>query len=231
MLTARERERMVAGQIEARGVTDSLVLAAMRDVPREAFVPRALAEFAYEDRPLPIGHEQTISQPYVVAVMTAAVGLKPGARALEIGTGSGYGAAVLARIAAEVYTVERIGPLADEARDRLAALGYDNVHVKEGDGTLGWPEHAPYDAIVVTAGGPRVPAALLEQMAIGGRLVMPVGPPRSQRLVRVVRADEDDYVYDGLEAVSFVPLIGVDAWGAEGQEGGEKTDGEVVHGR
>lgn len=231
MLTGRARERMVVAHVEARGITDPLVLAAMRAVPREAFVPPASEELAYEDRPLPIGHGQTISQPYVVAAMTAAVAVRPGARALEIGTGSGYGAAILAQIAAEVYTVERIRPLAEEARDRLAALGYANVHVKEGDGTLGWPEHAPYDAIVVTAGGPRVPAALLDQMAIGGRLVMPVGPASAQRLVRVVRTDEDDYAYDGLGPVSFVPLIGVDAWEADGWEGGDRIDGEAVRGR
>ena len=215
-----DRERMVATQIEARGITDPLVLDAMRSIPRERFVPVSLAKFACDDGPLPIGHGQTISQPYIVAVMTAAAALKAGARALEIGTGSGYGAAVLSRIAAEVYTVERVGALADEARDRLAKLGYATVHVLEGDGSLGWAEHAPYDAILVTAGGPRVPKALLNQLAVGGRLVMPVGPvARHQRLVRVTRTDVHEYEYEDLEEVAFVPLIGAEGW----TEGGEAS--------
>jgi protein-L-isoaspartate(D-aspartate) O-methyltransferase len=208
-----DRERMVATQIEARGITDPLVLDAMRIVPRERFVPASLAKFAYDDGPLPIGHGQTISQPYIVAVMAQAAGLKPGARALEIGTGSGYGAAVLSRIAAEVYTVERVGALAAAARASLAKLGYANVHVLEGDGSLGWADHAPYDAIVVTAGGPRVPRTLLNQLAVGGRLVMPVGPvARHQRLVRVTRTDAHEYAYEDLEEVAFVPLIGAEGW-------------------
>jgi protein-L-isoaspartate(D-aspartate) O-methyltransferase len=209
----QDRERMVATQIEPRGITDPLVLDAMRTVPRERFVPASLAKFAHDDGPLPIGHDQTISQPYIVAVMARAAGLKPGGRVLEIGTGSGYSAAVLSRIAAEVYTVERVGALADAARARLAELGYGNVHVREGDGTLGWPAHAPYDAIVVTAGGPRVPGTLLHQLAVGGRLVMPVGPvARHQRLVRVTRTDVHEYQYENLEEVAFVPLIGAEGW-------------------
>ena len=209
----QDRERMVAIQIEARGITDPLVLDAMRTVPRERFVPASLAKFVHDDGPLPIGHDQTISQPYVVAVMARAAGLKPGARVLEIGTGSGYSAAVLSRITAEVYTVERVGALADAARARLAELGYGNVHVREGDGTLGWPAHAPYDAVVVTAGGPRVPGTLLHQLAVGGRLVMPVGPvARHQRLVRVTRTDVHEYQYENLEEVAFVPLIGAEGW-------------------
>jgi protein-L-isoaspartate(D-aspartate) O-methyltransferase len=213
-----ERERMVATQLEARGITDPLVLDAMRTVPRERFVPESLQKFAYDDGPLPIGSGQTISQPYIVAVMTAAAALKSGARALEIGTGSGYGAAVLSRIAAEVYTVERIGALAGAAGARLAALGYANVHVREGDGTLGWPEHAPYDAILVTAGGPRVPKSLLNQLALGRRLVMPVGPmARHQRLVRVTRTDVHEYEYEDLEEVAFVPLIGAEGWTESGE--------------
>jgi protein-L-isoaspartate(D-aspartate) O-methyltransferase len=212
MLT-KDRERMVTTQIEARGITEPLVLEAMRAVPRERFVPAALARFAYDDGPLPIGEGQTISQPYIVAVMTRAAGLKPCARALEIGTGSGYGAAVLSRIAAEVYTVERVGALAAAARDRLARLGYANVHVREGDGSLGWAEHAPYDAIVVTAGGPHVPPALLSQLAVGGRLIMPVGlGARHQRLMRVTRTDTQEYQYEDLEEVAFVPLIGAEGW-------------------
>ncbi|MFI5325160.1 MAG: protein-L-isoaspartate(D-aspartate) O-methyltransferase [Candidatus Rokuibacteriota bacterium] len=215
-MSTGDRERMVTTQIEARGITDPLVLGAMRAVPRERFVPAALARFAYDDRPLPIGEGQTISQPYIVGVMAQAAGLKAGARVLEIGTGSGYGAAVLSRIAAEVYTVERVRALVEEARDRLAGLGYANVHVLEGDGTLGWAEHAPYDAIVVTAGGPRVPEALLSQLAAGGRLIMPVGSgARHQRLVRVTRTEAPEYRYEDLEEVAFVPLIGAEGW-AEG---------------
>jgi len=208
-----ERDRMVAGQIAARGVEDPLVLDAMRAVPREDFVPADLAGYAYEDGPLPIGHGQTISQPYIVAVMTAAARLRPGDRVLEIGTGSGYGAAVLSKIAGEVYTVERIQGLADSARDRLAALGYGNVHVRCGDGTLGWAEHAPYDAIIVTAGGPTVPRALLDQLKPGGRLVMPLGSePRGQRLIRRTRTGPETYTQDDLEWVAFVPLIGEQGW-------------------
>ena len=212
-MLSEDRERMVATQIEARGITDPLVLEAMRAVPRERFVPAVLARFAYDDGPLPISEGQTISQPYIVAVMTQAAGLKPGARVLEIGTGSGYGAAVLSRIAADVYTVERVRELAEQARGRLAGLGYANVHVLEGDGSLGWEEHAPYDAIVVTAGGPRVPQALLSQLALGGRVIMPTGSvARHQRLVRVTRTDAQEYRCENLEEVAFVPLIGAEGW-------------------
>lgn len=211
-----ERLDMVARQIAARGIEDARVLEAMRSVPREAFVPPALAEAAYDDRPLPIGHGQTISQPYIVAAMAAAARMKPADRVLEIGTGSGYGAAVLSRIGGEVYTIERVGALAESARRRLEDLGFANVHVLEGDGTLGWRAHAPYDAIVVTASGPLVPPALLEQLAIGGRVVMPVGRSRAtQRLVRMTRAGDDDYETDYLEEVAFVPLIGAHGWPQE----------------
>jgi protein-L-isoaspartate(D-aspartate) O-methyltransferase len=217
-MPSEDRERMVASQIEARGITDPLVLEAMRTVPRESFVPASLVQFAYDDGPLPIGHGQTISQPYIVAVMTQAAALKPGSRALEIGTGSGYGAAVLSRVAAEVYTIERVEELADSARERLARLGYANVHVRAGDGSLGWSDHAPYDAIVVTAGGPRVPKPLLDQLAVGGRLVMPVGPvTRHQRLVRVTRSDVREYEYEALEEVAFVPLVGAEGWSEKGE--------------
>jgi protein-L-isoaspartate(D-aspartate) O-methyltransferase len=212
-----ERERMIAGQIETRGVTAPRVLEALRHVPREEFVPAALARFAYDDGPLPIGVGQTISQPYIVAAMIAAAWVSPGDRVLEIGTGSGYGAAVVSRIADEVFTVERIESLAEAARNRLAELGYTNVHVLAGDGSLGWPEHAPYDAIVVTAGGPKVPRPLLSQLASGRRLVMPVGETQGgQRLVRVVRTDEHEYEYEDLEEVAFVPLIGAEGWSQGG---------------
>jgi protein-L-isoaspartate(D-aspartate) O-methyltransferase len=208
-----ERERMVDRQIAGRGIRDPWVLHAMRTVPREAFVPPLMRDWAYVDEPLPIGEGQTISQPYVVAVMAEVVRPTPGDRALEIGTGSGYGAAVLASIVAEVYTIERLAELADTARRRLETLGYRNAHVLHGDGSLGWPEHAPYEAIVVTAGGPRVPDALLDQLAIGGRLIMPVGSAqRYQRLVRVIRTGLADYDYRDMEEVAFVPLIGEQGW-------------------
>ena len=209
----RERARMVDEQLAARGIADARVLAAMRKVPRHLFVDEALRERAYGDHALPIGEEQTISQPYIVAMMTEALRLRPDDRVLEIGTGSGYAAAVLAEIAAEVYSIERLEGLAKSARKRLAELGYANVSVRHGDGSLGWPEHAPYDAIVVTAGGPDVPTALLEQLAIGGRLVMPVGTDLDgQRLVRIERTSADRYERDVLEAVVFVPLIGAQGW-------------------
>ncbi len=204
---------MVATQIAARGVDQPHVVRAMQSVPREAFVPDELAEFAYDDTPLPIPAEQTISQPFIVAAMIAAAGVKPGDRVLEIGTGSGYSAAVLAEIGAEVFTIERKRELADGARDRLAALGYGRVHVLFGDGTLGWREHAPYDAILVAASGPSAPEALLEQLRVGGRLVIPVGEtPRAQRLLRFERLSDTNYAQKDLGSVKFVPLIGAQAW-------------------
>jgi len=207
-----ERRRMVE-QFVARGVRDEAVLAAMQSVPREAFITAELAEFAYEDAPLPIEAGQTISQPYIVAAMTAALELAAGDRVLEVGTGSGYAAAVLGRIADQVYTIERHAELAEAAARRLRELGYSNVHVRHGDGTLGWPEHAPYDAVVVAAGGPEVPKPLLEQLAVGGRLVIPIGPtPRAQTLVRVRRTGADAYAREDLGAVRFVPLIGAEGW-------------------
>jgi protein-L-isoaspartate(D-aspartate) O-methyltransferase len=204
---------MVDRQIKSRGVRDEAVLSAMRKVPRERFVPESLAEIAYVDRPLPIGAGQTISQPYIVAVMTEALRLGPQDRVLEIGTGSGYSAAVLAVIAAEVYTIERLESLAASAGRRLGELAYSNVHVRHGDGSLGWPEYAPYDAIVITASGPDVPTALLQQLAVGGRLVMPVGRRlNAQRLVRVERTGPESYEREILERVAFVPLIGAQGW-------------------
>jgi protein-L-isoaspartate(D-aspartate) O-methyltransferase len=210
------RDRMVDEQIVSRGVRDSAVLHAMRTVPRERFVREDQARLAYRDQALPIGEGQTISQPYVVAAMTEALQLRPADRVLEVGTGSGHAAAVLSMIARDIYTIERVESLAQSARRRLHELGYANVHVRHGDGSLGWPEHAPYDAIVVTAGGPDVPRSLLRQLAVGGRLVMPVGPePRWRRLVRVTRKDEDTYDREALEEVAFVPLIGAEGWPAE----------------
>jgi protein-L-isoaspartate(D-aspartate) O-methyltransferase len=211
------RERMVKTQIAARGIRDPAVLEALRTVPREAFLPSALAEFAYEDHPLPIAVGQTISQPFIVALMTAALELRPEDRVLEIGTGSGYAAAILGRIARDVYTIERHGELADAAAVRLRTLGFDNVHVLHGDGTLGWEEHAPYDAIVVTAGGPEIPAALLAQLAVGGRLVIPVGEEKTlQTLARVRRQADGSFRQEDLGDVRFVPLIGAQGW-AEGE--------------
>jgi protein-L-isoaspartate(D-aspartate) O-methyltransferase len=211
-----KRQVMVNRYIRARGIRDPRVLAALATVPREAFLPAALAEFAYEDHPLPIQAGQTSSQPYIVALMTEALALGRGEDVLEIGTGSGYAAAVLARVARRVYTIERHAELADVARERLAALGYDNVEVRCGDGTLGWPEHAPYNAIVVAAGGPELPQALLDQLAIGGRLVIPVGSSRSQTLVRVTRIGAQEFRREDLGAVMFVPLIGEQGWAEPG---------------
>jgi protein-L-isoaspartate(D-aspartate) O-methyltransferase len=204
---------MVEKAIVGRGVRSELVLNAMRDVPREAFLPEQLREFAYEDAPLPIEADQTISQPYIVAFMTEALALEGGETVLEIGAGSGYAAAVLSKIADDVYTVERIGQLAEKAASTLADLGYHNVHVLHADGTKGWPEHAPYDGIIVAAGGPAVPEALKEQLKIGGRLVIPVGrDPKIQELIRVTRISENEYEREDLADVRFVPLIGEEGW-------------------
>lgn len=203
-----ERARMVERQIARRGVQDPRVLAALASVPREAFVSRELRPLAYDDAPLPIGDGQTISQPFIVAFTAQALQLTPSDCVLDVGTGSGYAAAVLSRLVREVYGVERVESLCRSAGERLAELGYDNVHVRCGDGTLGWPEHAPFDAIAVAAVGPRPPPALLEQLAVGGRLVMPVGPDGSQTLMRLIRTGESSYEEEALVDVRFVPLIG-----------------------
>ncbi len=196
-----------------RGISDSAVLAAMRQVPREEFVDPGMRELAYEDHPLPIAKGQTISQPFIVAYMTEALELTGSDRVLEVGTGSGYAAAVLSRIVDRVYSVERLEELAEDARRRLERLGYGNVVVLVGDGSLGWPEHAPYDAIVVTAGAPRVPTPLLRQLTGGGRLVIPVGPSSLlQNLVRVRRVGDDEVRYEELCGVRFVPLVGAEGW-------------------
>ena len=211
-----QRESMVSRQLAARGISDVRVLAAMRGVPRQAFVPEEQAEFAYADTPLPIEEGQTISQPYVVAWMAQALELLPGDRVLEIGTGSGYAAAVLSKLAAQVDTIERHASLARSAQARLAQEGFTNVAVRCGDGTLGWPERAPYDAIVIAAGGPSVPPPLLAQLKVGGRLVMPVGSEeRVQKLVRVTRTSESETRTEQLGEVQFVPLIGAAGWPIE----------------
>ena len=205
------RERMVATQIAARGVTDSRVLAAMREVPRHLFVPEAVAHDAYDDRPLPIGEGQTISQPYMVAAMSAALAPTPTDRVLEVGTGSGYQAAILARLARSVVTIERHPSLAARAETTLAALGILNVRVVLGDGSNGYPADAPYDRILVTAAAPAVPEPLKSQLADGGRLVMPVGPETLQRLILVDRHGDQYTELEG-EGCVFVPLIGKHGW-------------------
>ncbi|RBP22256.1 protein-L-isoaspartate(D-aspartate) O-methyltransferase [Marinobacter pelagius] len=207
------RESMVDYQIISRGIDDPLVVEAMRRVHREAFVPESLRDAAYEDGPLPIGAGQTISQPYIVALMVDALELRGGERVLDIGTGSGYAAAVLACIAAEVFGIERIPELAEQARKNLAAENFDNVRVRCGDGTLGWPEEAPFDGITVAAGAPAVPDALKHQLAVGGHLVIPVGSEHiSQTLIRVTRVSEDEFRTENLGGVRFVPLLGEQGW-------------------
>jgi protein-L-isoaspartate(D-aspartate) O-methyltransferase len=226
---ANQRAQMVERHISHRGIRSKPVLAAMRSVPREEFLPAEQREFAYEDTPLPIAEGQTISQPYIVAMMTDALELEGGENVLEIGTGSGYAAAVLSQIAKEVYTVERIGQLAEKAAATLSALGYRNVHVRHADGTLGWPEHEPYDAIVVAAGGPQVPESLKAQLKIGGRLVMPVGADRRlQELVRVTRLSQQDYKTEELADVRFVPLVGEEGWAAPQQRAVRPADGALA---
>ncbi len=206
------RERMVAQQIAGRGLVGESLLDAFREVPRELFVAPDLAGEAYEDRPLPIEAGQTISQPYIVAFMIDAARVRPGQRVLEVGAGSGYAAAILGRIADAVVAIERHPELARIARERMERLGYRNVRVVEGDGTLGFPEEAPYDAILAAAAGREVPEALLDQLAYDGILVMPVGAPSgAQRLVRVRRRGER-FEREELDAVRFVPLIGAQGW-------------------
>ena len=204
--TAEARLRMVSEQIEARGVHDPRVLSAMRRVPRHELVPRVLRDQAYEDHPLPIGAGQTISQPYVVAAMTEALGLSGDERVLEVGTGSGYQAAVLSLLCRQVYSIEIVPALAVRARKDLARLGYANVEMRQGDGWRGWPEHAPYDAIIVTAAPLEVPPELIEQLAVGGRLVVPVGR-FEQQLVRL-RKTPAGISREVLFGVRFVPMRG-----------------------
>lgn len=204
---------MVERQLLARGITDRRVLCTFRDVPREHFVSASQQEAAYDDAPLPIGHGQTISQPYIVALTCEALHLQGHERVLEIGTGSGYAAAILAQLAEQVVSVERLPELAELATERLHTLGYDNVTVRCGDGTLGWPAYAPYDAIAVAAGGPTVPEALIAQLAIGGRLVIPVGDEENaQVLTRITRMPGNELRHEQLADVRFVPLIGAQGW-------------------
>lgn len=210
---AHERTHMVQIQLRGRGIADPAVLEAMGRIPRELFIPPELAPGAYVDHAMTIGHDQTISQPYMVALMTEALGLRGDERVLEVGTGSGYQCAVLASLAREVYTVERIAGLAERARDLLVdRLSYGNVHVRTGDGSLGWPEAAPFQAIVVTAAAPAPPPSLLEQLdPDGGRLVVPVGDRSVQHLVRVERRGTE-YTSDVTTACRFVPLLGSEGW-------------------
>jgi len=206
------RTRMVAEQVEARGITSPRVLKAMEMIPRHKFVPEALIDRAYTDSALPIGEGQTISQPFVVARTVAALELSPHEKVLEVGLGSGYQAAVLGQCAKRVYGIERVSALATRARSVLESLAYTNIVVRVADGTYGWAEHAPFDAIAVAAAGPEVPQPLLDQLALGGRLVMPTGSAESQILIRVVRTAEG-FEREELEHVQFVPLLG--RFGAE----------------
>lgn len=211
---ARQRKKMVDSQIRSRGVRDERVLKAMEKIPRHLFVEPALEDQAYYDTPLPIGEGQTISQPYMVALMTEAMNLTGKEKVLEIGTGSGYQTAILAELAEQVFSIERIASLASQARKILDTLKYFNVAIRVGDGTLGWREEAPFDAIIVTAGAPHIPRPLVEQLAIGGRLVIPVGGRFTQELYRVTRlsADPEDVKKEALGGCRFVDLIGEHGW-------------------
>ena len=210
------RRRMVTEQLQLRGITDARVLAACLHIPRHAFVPPEFQGEAYADHPIPIGEGQTISQPYMVALMTQLLRLQGHERVLEVGTGSGYQLAVLAELALEVYSVERVPELAQQAVERLQQQGYLNVHVTTGDGSLGWPGEAPYEGIVVTAGTPRVPDMLIEQLAEGGRLVIPVGSARAQMLTLVHKRAGHLTVKDITRCV-FVPLVGEQGWPESGE--------------
>jgi protein-L-isoaspartate(D-aspartate) O-methyltransferase len=208
---APQMARMIETQLRRRGITDAAVLAAIERVPRHEFVAEEFRERAYDDVPLPIGDGQTISQPYIVAAMTAALHLRPSDRVLEIGTGCGYQAAILSRLAKEVFTVDRRPELALSASERLARLGYANVHVHCGDGTLGLPECAPFDAILVAAAAPAVPAPLLAQLAEGGRMILPVGDPEHQEL-QLIEKQGTAFLKSTLEGCRFVPLVGYHGW-------------------
>ncbi len=209
---ARQREDMVRRQIEGRGIADTHVLSAMRRVPRHLFVSEALRDQAYGDFPLPIGQQQTISQPFIVAEMTQALTLKKEDRVLEIGTGSGYQAAVLAEIVYRVYTIERINSLYINARRLFDQLKYHNILTRYSDGTTGWRDESPFDAIIVTAGAPGIPQVLVDQLAIGGRLVLPVGSEHSQELIRIDKDEEGEIHQSPLGGCRFVKLVGEYGW-------------------
>jgi protein-L-isoaspartate(D-aspartate) O-methyltransferase len=209
---------MVDAQVARRGIHDPYVLAAMREVPREAFVEPGFEEFAYDDAPLPIGEAQTISQPYVVALMIEAAEVAPGDRVLEVGAGSGYAAALMSRIADKVVAIERHASLAKAAKERLERLGYGNIELRVGDGTRGWPAAAPFDAIIVSAGGPAAPQSLKDQLEIGGRLVVPVGGRwQTQHLLKITRESATTFREEDLGMVAFVPLVGEEGWTEEGR--------------
>jgi protein-L-isoaspartate(D-aspartate) O-methyltransferase len=226
---AAAREKMVERQIAARGIRDERVLTAMRAVPREAFVPEHLHEFAYEDAPLPIEADQTISQPYIVALMLEAAELEGSDKVLEVGSGSGYAAAVLAQVVDEVIAIERHLELAQLAGGRMERLGYENVTIYEGDGTHGFAQEAPFDAIIVSASGSHVPDVLLQQLEVGGRLVMPVGEPGAvQKLLKIIRTSEGEYEQEEMGAVRFVPLIGAHAWAEKGERADPRSLPELI---
>jgi protein-L-isoaspartate(D-aspartate) O-methyltransferase len=210
---SREREAMIERQLKRRGITEPMILDAFREVPREAFIAGNNVHLAYGDHPLPIEAGQTISQPYIVALMIQAAGIGLRDKVLEVGAGSGYAAAVISRIAGKVIAIERQLELVEVARERLQRLGYDNVEIVEGDGTRGWRDGAPYDAILAAASGSHVPRPLVEQLAPGGRIVMPVGDPGwVQQLVKVTKNDDGTLVQQDLGGVRFVPLIGEEGW-------------------
>ena len=211
-----EREAMVDRQLRRRGITDPNILGAFSKVPREAFVGPEYASLAYGDHPLPIEAGQTISQPYIVALMIQAAGIGPGDKVLEVGAGSGYAAAVISRIAGEVIAIERQRELVGVARERLGRLGYDNVEILEGDGTRGCPDQAPFDAILASASGSHIPQPLLDQLAEGGSIVIPLGNPGwAQELVKVTKRPDGEAVRENLGGVRFVPLIGEEGWNDE----------------
>lgn len=205
------RERMVREQLIGRGISDARVLNVFRKVERHKFVPQNLQEIAYSDHPLPVGEGQTISQPYMVALMTESLGLTGSERVLEVGTGSGYQAAILAELAKEVYTIERFEALADKAKETLEKLGYINIKIKVGDGTLGWVEHAPFDRIIVTAGAPHIPRSLVSQLNEDGKIVIPIGGTFSQVLTLVEKTRQKIMTQDICGCV-FVPLVGKEGW-------------------
>lgn len=209
---AQARNQMVEAQIARRGLRDLRVLAVMRTVPREVFLAAKFKELAYDDGPLPIAEGQSISQPYIVAAMLEAAEVHGTDKVLEVGAGCGYTAALLGRLADKVYAIEHRAALTDAARERLRALGYDNVELRTADGSGGWPGAAPFDAIIVSAGAPRIPESLKNQLAIGGRLVMPVGELDAQKLVRVTRTGRQEFELEDLGAVRFVKLVGTEGW-------------------